>query len=484
MADSRTQQAEGAQPSRSSPADTPPSRDRGGRRRPGYATKDLTKGSIPRNLWFLSWPQIAESFLSVVDQLADLIWAGRIGFQAIAGFGVAQTYLMLMMTARMGLDAGMRSMISRAVGARRVSRANHVMLQALTLSLVYSIVLVIVGMILTEPLLRIMGIGDEVVRQAAGYMRFQLVAMSMMGLQRLTAGGLQASGDSITPLKAASVSRVLHLVLSPFLIFGWWWFPSLELAGAGAANLIAQIVGMGMNMSALIRGTSRLKLNFKGYYVDYPLIWSILKIGIPASVTGAQRAISQLIVVFMVAPFGSGALAAFALSRRAENTVNHASRGMGRAAGALAGQNLGAGHTDRARQSVFWALIYAGGASIVMSAVFLVFPGPIAKFFNSDPEFVAQASTWLQILAIGYLSMNAVQVFTQAFNTTGDTFAPMVIMLATMWLVEIPLAFILSQHTGLAEFGVPWAIVIGMTLRMAAYIVHFLRGTWLRTGLM
>ena len=484
MADSRTQEADDARPSRTRLADTPPTGGRGGRRRPGYATKDLTKGSIPRNLWFLSWPQIAESFLSVVDQLADLIWAGRIGFQAIAGFGVAQTYLMLMMTARMGLDAGMRSMISRAVGARRVSRANHVMLQALTLSLVYSIVLVIVGMILTEPLLRIMGIGDEVVRQAAGYMRFQFVAMSMMGIQRLTAGGLQASGDSITPLKAASVSRILHLVLSPFLIFGWWWFPSLELAGAGAANLIAQTVGAGMNMSALMRGTSRLRLNFRGYYVDYPLIWSILKIGIPASVTGAQRAVSQLIVVFVVAPFGAGALAAFALSRRAENTVNHASRGMGRAAGALAGQNLGAGYTERARQSVIWALVYAGGASIVMSAVFLAFPEPIARFFNSDPEFVAQASTWLQILAIGYLSMNAVQVFTQAFNTTGDTFAPMVIMLATMWLVEIPLAFALSQYTGLAEFGVPWAIVIGMTLRMAAYIVHFYRGTWLRTGLM
>ena len=460
-----------------------PARSQRGRRRPGYLTRDLTKGSIPRNLWYLSWPQVTESFLSVVDQLADLVWAGRVGFQAIAGFGVAQTYLMLMMTARMGLDAGMRSMISRAVGARRVSRANHVMLQALTLSLAYSVILVVIGMILTEPLLRLLGIGDEVVRQAAGYMRFQFFAMSMMGLQRLSAGGLQAAGDSITPLKAASVSRILHLILSPFLIFGWWWFPTLELAGAGAANLIAQTVGMSMNMSALMRGTSRLKLNFRGYYVDYPLIWSILKIGIPASVTGAQRAVSQLIVVFVVAPFGAGALAAFALSRRAENTVNHASRGIGRAAGALAGQNLGAGHTERARQSVIWALIYAGGASLVVSAVFLIFPDPIARFFNSDPGFVAQAAVWLQILAIGYLPMNAVQVYTQAFNTTGDTFAPMVIMLSTMWLVEIPLAFALSQYTGLAEYGVPWAIVIGMTLRTAAYTVHFFRGTWLRTGL-
>ena len=433
-------------------------------------------------MWFLASPQMAESFLSVVDQLADLIWAGRIGFQAIAGLGVAQTFLMLMMTARMGLDAGMRSMISRAVGASRVGYANHVMLQSLTLTTVYSAALVAIGLALTEPLLRLMGLGDEVVRQAGGYMRLQFFAMSVMGLQRLTGGALQAAGDSMTPLKAATVSRVSHLALSPFLIFGWWLFPQMDLAGAGAANLIAQAAGLGMNALALFRGTSRLRLSFRGYYVDYPMIWRILKIGLPASVTGAQRAVSQLIMVFIVAPFGEGALAAFALSRRAENAVNHASRGLGRAAGALAAQNLGAGYRDRARMSLLWALVYAGAASAVAAALFWTFSEQAAAFFNADADFVEKAARWLQILAVGYVSMNAAQVFTQGFNTSGDTFAPMVIMLSTMWLVELPLAFALSQYTPLAEYGAPWAIVIGMTLRTAAFSVHFARGKWLRVG--
>ena len=108
-------------------------RPRGGRRS-RYADRDLTKGSIPKNLWQIGWPQIAEGMLGVVDQVADLIWAGRIGFQAIAGLGVAQSYLMMVITARMGLDAGMRSMISRAVGAGETVYANHVLLQSLTLT--------------------------------------------------------------------------------------------------------------------------------------------------------------------------------------------------------------------------------------------------------------------------------------------------------------------------------------------------------------
>ena len=456
----------------------------GSNRRPGYATRDFTKGSVPKNLWYLAWPQITESFFSVVDQLADLIWAGRLGFQAIAGLGVAQTYLMMFMTARMGLDASMRSLISRAVGARNVTYANHVLQQALTITTGYSVVLVTLGVIFTHPLLRVLGLGDEVVALAAPYMRIQMFAMAVMGYQRMMGGALQASGDSITPLKAAGISRVTHLVLSPFLIFGWLWFPSMDLAGAAMANLIAQLLGVSLTLRALTTGSSRLSLSLKGYYVDRPLIWGVLKVGLPASVTSAQRAVSQLVLVGLVSSYGDVALAAFALTRRAENSVNHASRGLGRASGALAGQNLGANQPERARASVLWALVFAGAASLFFTALFLVFPDQVARFFNSDPEFVDRASTWLQVLAIGYLSMNMVQVFTQSFNTTGATMAPMIVTLSTMWLLELPLAFVLSNYTTLEEFGVPWAIVAGMTTRMLIFGWYFLRGRWLRTGQM
>ena len=488
MADDSTADSHGAAPIASGSPTNAPSRrvfadTPGQRRRSAYKTRDLTKGSVPKNLWYLAWPQITESFLSVVDQLADLIWAGRLGFQAIAGLGVAQTFLMLLMTARMGLDASMRSMISRAVGARDVVYANHVLLQALTLTTGYSILLVTVGVILTYPALRALGLSEEVVSLAAPYMHIQMFAMALMGYQRMMAGALQASGDSITPLKAASVTRTTHLVLSPFLIFGWLWLPSMDLAGASTANLIAQVLGVSLNFRALLTGSSRLKLSFKGYYVDYPLIWKVVKVGLPASVTGAQRAVSQLVVVVIISSFGDVALAAFAMTRRAENAVNHASRGLGRAAGALAGQNLGANLPERAKASVLWALGYVSAATVLFAALFLIFPDQVASFFSSDAEFVRQASTWLQIMAVGYLSMNVVQVFTQSFNTTGDTMAPMVVTLSTMWLLELPLAYVLSTHTSLREFGVPWAIVAGMTLRMLIFTWYFLRGRWLRTGL-
>ena len=387
------------------------------------------------------------------------------------------------MMARMGLDSSMRSMIARAVGARRSQYANHVLAQSFTLTTVLALFMVVAGIFLAEPLLRLIGMSDAAVQEATGYMRVQLVAMACLSYHRLFGGALQASGDSITPLKAALVSRVIHIVLSPILIFGWLGMPSLGLAGAAYARLAAEVFGIGVTFWGLRSDRARVSLRFREFRVDLPLIWSLVRQGVPASVTNMQRGVSQLVVVGVAAQFGDVALAAFALARRAENVVNQSSRGMGRAAGALAGQNLGAGHTDRARSAVRWGM----GIGICMAAPFLVllmvFPDPVAAFFNSDPEFLEISSTWLVIATIGYIFMCPVQIFTQAFNTSGSTFAPMVITVATMWAFEIPLTFILANFSPLEHLGIPAAIVGGMALRLVAFTWYYFRNTWLRTGL-
>ena len=117
----------------------------GGRHSAQRLGRDLTQGSIPRNLWWLAWPQVVESVLNVVDQIADLIWAGIISAVAIAGVGIAQSYKQLVMTGRMGLDTAMRAMISRAVGAGDMRLANHAALQGFTVSAGFSLVMVVTG---------------------------------------------------------------------------------------------------------------------------------------------------------------------------------------------------------------------------------------------------------------------------------------------------------------------------------------------------
>ena len=406
--------------------------------------RDLTKGSIPRHLWYLSWPQMAESFFSIIDQLADLFWAGRIGYKAIAGLGVSQTYTLMLMSARMGLDAGMRSVISRAVGAGDIKYANHILFQALTLTMLSSLSVRSGGIIFADHLLSFVGVSDEVVELASMYMKLQFIAMSLMSFQRLSGGALQAAGDSVTPLKAATVSRFWHLILSPFLIFGMVVFPEMNLAGAAIANILAQLAGVVINSFVLFRGSSRLKLAFSEYNFDLLLSWRLLRIGFPAAVTGMQRSGSQLVLLMVVSSFVDVPTAAFSLTRRTENVVNHTSRGLGRAAGTLSAQNLGADYTDRAKQALSWSIVYAALLSVIAMSGLWIFSEQIVGAFGDSQEFVSHASLWIVILAVATFPMSCVQIFTQGIANTGATLMPMVITLVTIWMVEAPLGYGLS----------------------------------------
>lgn len=208
--------------------------------------QDLTTGSIPKKLFLQAWPQTADNLLLIIDQLVDLIWAGRLPewFRAVAGIGVGQTIVQFGQMGRSGLDQSLRAMVSRAVGARDIPLANHIMFQAFILNMFYLIPFVILGEIFTDYLVRIVGGGgEEIQSQAAAYMRVQFITVALIGLRQMGTSALQSSADVITPLRAATVTRIVHIVSSPFLIFGWGWFPAFGIAGAPMANGLGWVAG-------------------------------------------------------------------------------------------------------------------------------------------------------------------------------------------------------------------------------------------------
>jgi Na+-driven multidrug efflux pump len=125
------------------------------------------------------------------------------------------------MTGRQGLDMAMRAMVSRAVGAGDIARANHVALQAFTLSGAFSVLMALIGVFFTEPLLAVLGVPDNVIAAGADYMRIQFVGSGTNAFRMMSGAALQSAGDTLTPMRSATVSRFLHVVLSPMFVFGW-----------------------------------------------------------------------------------------------------------------------------------------------------------------------------------------------------------------------------------------------------------------------
>lgn len=445
-----------------------------------YVTRDLTSGSIPRNLFFLAWPQFIEGILRVVDQLADLIWAGFLGHRAIAGMGAAQQYSIMAFTARMGLDISMRAMVSRAIGMGQPALANQVVLHAISLTVVYSTALVIVGILFTEPLLHLIGISDQVVAEGAAYMRVQFVGQASVGLQMLTSHALAASGDTLTPMKATFIARLIHIFLSPALVFGLVGLPAIGLPGAALANVVAHGLSLAFLLWVLFSGSSRLRLTLQGFRLDPQLIRQLVKIGLPASVNGMERSVAQILVLAILAPFGDLAVAAFTLSRRVEMLAHSGVMGLGNAAGTIVGQSLGAGKPQRAKETVIWAAGFGLLVNGTLTLLVVLFPIAFLSLFTRDAEFLPVAEQWILIQAVGYFAVALSMVGGQSFQNAGDTLFVMLVTLATMWAIELPLALFLSRGTGLGELGVAWAMLTPMLARPIIYIPYFFWGRWLR----
>ncbi|MBF8266978.1 MAG: efflux family protein [Dehalococcoidia bacterium] len=451
-----------------------------GRRRSAYATRDLTTGSIPRNLFFVAWPQFIEGLLRVVDQIADLVWAGFLGTKSIAGLGVAQQYTQMAWTGRQGIDIAQRSMISRAIGMGDRKLATHIVLQAWTMTLVFGTVMVVIGVIFTEPMLHLLGLSDEVIDAGAGYMRLQFIGSMGTAFQQVSGHALAAAGDTLTLMKTTAVVRVVHIILSPMLVFGLLGFPEMGLPGAALANIIAHGIANVILFWVLLKGTSRLHVRLSEYRFDGPLLWRMTKLGVPAAVQGLERNLAQLVEIRFVSPFGDLAVAAFAVTRRVEMFANLGSQGMGLASGVIVGQSLGAGKPERARQTVLWATGYVLIVKAIMGILIFAFPFLILSIFSRDTDFKELAVVWIRIQVLTYLFMGVTNVAVQSFQGAGDTLAPMLITLVALWCVEIPLAYALSQFTGLGQFGIAWATVAAQVLRALAFIPYFYSGRWLK----
>ena len=448
--------------------------------RPAAFDRDLTKGSIVGNLLRLSWPMMISSTLNMLGPTIDMIWVGKLGTASIAGVGVAGTAVMLVNSAMMGFVVGARAMIARFIGEGDASGANHVARQAFVLSASFAIVLMAAGIFFAETLLTLMGIEAEVVSEGAAYLRILLVGSLAMSFRMMTEGIMQASGDSMTPMKIAVSFRIFHVALCPFLVLGWWIFPRLGVSGAALTNVISQSLGMAFGLWILLSGRTRLRLTLGDFRLDPGTIWRIVKVGIPASFTGMGRSLGHFALMWIMVPFGTVAVAAHSLGQRIEVQLFFPIMGLGVGAGVLAGQNLGAGQPGRAEKTSWLAVGLGEGFMVACTVVILLWAERVVGIFNTEPELVKLASSFLRIAAVGYLVLGLNAVMGQCLSGVGDTVPPMLATLLTIWVVQIPLSLLLPRVTDFGVYGVRWAMVVGMVAGAVAYVIYFRLGRWKR----
>jgi putative MATE family efflux protein len=442
--------------------------------------RNLTTGNIYKNIWILAFPMMIGNVLQTVFNVVDMIFVGKLGPDSIAAVALCGMILMLIITLLIGIGVGTTAIIARHIGAKEYVKANEVALQSILLGTFIALFLTVAGYFLSETLMKLFGAEASVVQLGTVYLRITFLGSITLFILFGGAAILRGAGDARTPMFILILSAVINIIADPLLIFGIGPFPRLEIAGAAIATVFARSVGMFITLYVLIKGYSVIQISFRNIKLKFDVIWRIIRLAVPGSLQMGFRSVSGVILMRIVALYGTYSLAALGIGLRVNMIVMMPGFGLGAATATLVGQNLGAKQPRRAEKSAWISLGIYEGIMICMGFLFYLFAPKIIAVFNTDPNVLREGISFLHIVTLSYVFLAIAIVLNQALNGAGDTLSPMVITGIAVFGVRIPLAFLLPRLFDLGTSGIWLAVALSTVLEGTVVGFWFRSGRWKR----
>jgi putative MATE family efflux protein len=323
-----------------------------------------------------------------------------------------------------------------------------------------------------------MGASPQIVATGSGYARIALGGSGAIMLLFLNNAIFRGAGDAAIAMRLLWVSNIINLVLDPCLIFGWGPFPKLGVTGAALATLTGRSIGVLYQFYRLLRGSERIHILRSQLRINVRVMLRLVRVSLMGIFQFAIAHTSWIGLVRIVSFFGAAALAGYTIAIRIVIFVILPSWGLSNASATLVGQNLGAGHPERAEKAVwrtgFYNVIFLGTVGLV----FIFFSEPIVRLFTQDPAVVPLGASCLRIVSYGNLGYAYFMVMMQAFNGAGDTITPTIVNFFGFWLFEIPLAYWLAIPLRMHSNGAFAAIAIAESSMAVVSAVLFKQGRW------
>jgi putative MATE family efflux protein len=442
--------------------------------------QDFTTGSLNRSIVLLAIPMVLEMVLESLFAVVDVFWVSRLGADSIATVGLTESVLTLVFAVGMGLGMSTTAMVARRIGEKDPDGAAVSAVQAIFLGLLASLALGIPFFLLAPQLLGLMGASPAIIATGANYTRIALGGSGVVLLLFLNNAILRGAGDAAIAMRLLWVSNILNLILDPCLIFGLGPFPKLGVTGAALATFSGRGIGVLYQFYRLSKGTERIRILRRHLRLRGAVLWRLVRVSITGILQFLISQASWVGLVRIVSLFGAPALAAYTIAIRIVIFAILPSWGLSNAAATLVGQNLGAGHPDRARSAVYrtglWNMVFLGSVGVV----FIAFAPWIIHLFTQDAAVVPIAIHCLRIFSCGNIAFAYGMVMLQAFNGAGDTLTPTYVNFFGFWILEIPLAWWLAMHTAMRVDGVFLSVVVAQFTIVLISLFLFRQGRWAR----
>ena len=366
-------------------------------------TKMLLEGPILPTLLRLAAPNILNllAFAGVIT--FDGFFLGRIGTNALAGASLAFPWVMMVLqTTNSGMGVGVSSAVARALGAGRRDRADALVFHAFLLALAIAAIFSTAFLSGAPFLFRWMGGQGEMLADALSYANVALGGAVCICVLNLLGNAVRGTGNMNLPASVLIGCVLVHIAISPVLIFGLGPLPALGPAGAGW-GLIIPFAGGSIVMICYLRSRAIVRLNFRGVAPRWELFTDILKVGVPGLLNTAITNLSVVVLTGIAGQMGRDAAVGYAMGARLEYILQPIAFGFGTALVAMIGTNWGAAQYRRSREIAWTGAMTVAAVCGTIGLIVAWQPSLWINLFSSDARVAQLGTLYLRIVGPAYL---------------------------------------------------------------------------------
>jgi len=430
----------------------------------------------------LAWPRMVTGIARMSKATADVAMVGTaLGAPAIAGVGYGVPYWTLTFMIGGGIAGGTISLVSQRHGAGRSDRINMAISVSAVLALVATLPLVVLFWTMPEPLIRLIGTGDEAITYGTRYLRMASLAMPFSALNLIGSRALIGANDSWTPMVLRAGSAVLNVAVNAVLIFVF----DLGVVGAAVGTVLGSVAGTILFGWGLLAGRLPMIGSLPIHVDGSGPHWSrsdakhLIRISSPLALRKIAQSGGQFPMLAIIGLFGPRVVAAYVVALRVRALMNTPGWGFGLASSSLVGQALGRGQEDNADAYASDTLLFTVAAYAIVGCLVFAGAGWVSHLFVSDAATLSTTTALIRATCVSVVFWGVVNGGMGPLRASGDTRWPFYGQILGLFAFALPLTY-LGAKTGIGIWGLYAALILETGVPAAVIYYRFQTGQWKR----
>ena len=436
-------------------------------------TKNLTEGSILKNIVVFSLPYLLSYFLQTLYGMADIFLAGQFnGANVISAVSIGSQVMHMFTVIIVGLAMGGTVLIGQAVGAKDSKRTSKIIGNTVTFFLIFSAVVTVILLFACRGIVNLIQTPPESLEQTVLYLRICFIGIPFIVAYNVIASIFRGMGDSKSPMIFVIIACTLNIILD-YIFMG---VLGMKAEGAAIATVIAQAVSVIISLIAIVRSKS-LRLTKEDFKLQQEALGAILKIGVPVACQDGFIQISFMVITVIANRRGVDVAAAVGIVEKIICFLFLIPSSMLSSISAIAAQNIGAGYHDRARHTLYAGTAIAVGIGAVFAVAFQFISYPVIKLFTREEIVVVLGTQYLKSYVTDCVLAAIHFCFSGYFCAMGKSIISFIHNVISIIAIRIPGAWLASKLWPETLFPMGCAAPLGSLLSALICLGAFL---WLR----